>query len=433
MEQNPRRPESEQKLNHTAEREKAQMQGKSIVLTHPTEAEMKVRRAAAAREERMRKRRHKRNVRLVVILAIIAAAALAYVTGLYGASLALLGDAVDSVTIALTPGKKFPIPFTLSGFRRALPLSGGFAAVGDKDLAIYSASGNEVQRIQHGYARPSVTAGNTRVCVYNRAGYELRVESRSRTLYEMKMEDPIQLCAMSPNGTLAVFTRGKLKIYDPMFEEIYIFKTQDLPTALAAADDNKRFAAGVPYAESGMLGGKVYLLDTRRSDYITISNNEGVPVQIQYLSGKKIMVLYDSFAAVYSTEDGTELNRYSYGGRTLQSAAFSEGRTPVLLFGDGIHSALTQLTILNSDLQEIGSAQVNANANSVAAAREGAFVLTNNGVLCYALDGVFCGKIESATKPETLIRGRKIFLLEQNQVSILEMPAHPENDSGSKK
>ncbi len=431
MEQIPRRPGQESKVNQSAERENAQIQGNSIVLTHPTEAEMKVRRAAAAREERMRKRKHKRNVRLAAALAIIAACVLAYFTGLYGASLALLGDAVDSVTIALTPGKGFPIPFTLSGFQSALPLAGGFAAVGDKDLAMYSANGNEVRRIQHGYARPSITAGSTRVCIYNRAGHELRVESRSRTLYEAKMEDPIQLCTMSPNGTLAVFTRGRLRVYDPMFKEIYVFKTQDLPTAMSFAEDNRRFAAGVPYAEGGMLGGRVYLMDTRRSEYVTISNNEGVPVRLQYLTGKKIMVLYDSFAAVYSTEDGTELSRYDYGGRMLQSTAFSEGRTPILLFGDGVHSAMTQLTILNSELEEIGRANVNANANRVAAGREGAFVLTNNGVLCYALDGVFCGKVETQTKPEDLVRGRKTFLLGQNQVSVLEMPARPEPQSAA--
>ena len=43
--------------------------------------------------------------------------------------------------------------------------------------------------------------------------------------------------------------------------------------------------------------------------------------------------------------DGTELYRYSYGGRTLQSAAISAGKNAVLLFGDGVHGALTQLTL----------------------------------------------------------------------------------------
>lgn len=103
------------------------------------------------------------------------------------------------------------------------------------------------------------------------------MESRSRTLFENKFDDAIQLCAMSPNGTLAVFTKSKLYVYDPMFENIYTFQTQDLPTALAFAGDNRQFAAGCPYAEGGALGGTVYLMDTRKDEYVTIRNTEGMP------------------------------------------------------------------------------------------------------------------------------------------------------------
>ena len=130
--------------------------------------------------------------------------------------------------------------------------------------------------MQHGYGRPAITAGNTRVCVYNRAGKELRVESRSRTLFENKFDDAIQLCAMSPNGTLAVFTKSKLNVYDPMFENIYhlpdagpAYSSSRLPA------DNRQFAAGCPYAEGGALGGTVYLMDTRKDEVCHHSQYRG--------------------------------------------------------------------------------------------------------------------------------------------------------------
>ena len=122
-------------------------------------------RSSAARIERIRRRKRMRRIRAAAVCAVLLAAVLAYFTGIYGASLALLGDAVDSIGIALTPSPGYPVSFTLSGYQNALPLAGGFVAVGDKDLAIYSAGGNEVRRIQHGYGRPAITAGNTRVCV----------------------------------------------------------------------------------------------------------------------------------------------------------------------------------------------------------------------------------------------------------------------------
>lgn len=374
---------------------------------------------------RMRKRMRKLRAAGLAAIALTAllAAVLAGVAGVYGASLALLGDVVDSVNIALTPGPGYPIAFTLSGFRSAVPLAGGFAAVGEQDLVLYAANGNELRRIQHGYGRPDVTAGNTRVCLYNRSGRELRVESRSRTLYESKFEDAIQLCAMSPNGSLAVFTRSKLLVYDPMFQNIYTFRTQELPTAMAFASDNRQLAVGCPYAEGGALGGTVYLMDTGRDEYITIRNTQGLPLKIQYLSTSEVLVLYDTFAAVYAASDGAQLYRFEYGGRTLQSAAVSADGHAVLLFGDGVHGAITQLTVLDAALAVTGAANLNERARSVAAGRTHAFVLTNDGVLCYGLDGAFAGAVVTEKKPLAAVDARqKILLLTQGQASELEPP-----------
>lgn len=376
----------------------------------------------------IRKRKRMRRLRAAGLaaaaLTVLLAAILAGVAGLYGTSLALLGDVVDSVRIALTPGPGYPVPFTLSGYRSAVPLTGGFAAVGEQDLVLYAANGSELRRIQHGYGRPGLTAGSTRVCLYNRSGKELRVESRSRTLFENKFEDAIQLCAMSPNGTLAVFTKSKLMVFDPMFECIYTFRTQELPTALAFADDNRRFAAGCPYAVGGALGGTVYLMDTGRDEYVTIRTAEGLPLKLQYLSASELLVIYDTFAAVYATADGAELHRFDYGGRTLQSAAVSAGKYAVLLFGDGVHGATTHLTVLSAALGVAGEADVNERAQSVAADRTHAYVLTNGGVLCYGLDGAFAGLVVSEEKPLAAVAsGGKTLLLTQGQAAALQPPS----------
>ena len=145
-------------------------------------------RSSAARIERIRRRKRMRRIRAAAVCAVLLAAVLAYFTGIYGASLALLGDAVDSIGIALTPSPGYPVSFTLSGYQNALPLAGGFVAVGDKDLAIYSAGGNEVRRIQHGYGRPAITAGTVSVTRspsrFRRASFRLPSTAFCRTMYE---------------------------------------------------------------------------------------------------------------------------------------------------------------------------------------------------------------------------------------------------------
>lgn len=403
---------------------------RGVRIVHSTGKQNKKARAPRGNTERLekiRRRKRLRRLRFAMAAVLLLAGLLAGFAGVYGASLTLLGDWIDAAVIALSPGR-YPVPFTLSGFREALPLSGGFAAVGQQDLVLYAAGGEELRRIQHGYARADITAGNTRVCIYNRTGRNLRVESRSRTLFEHTFDNAIQLCAMSPNGTLAVFTRSLLTVYDPLFEEIYSFRTQELPTAMAFCSDNRHLAAACVRAEGGALGGILYLMDTERDEYVTVTSTEGLPLQMQYLSRGKLLVVYDTFAAVYKTEDGAELFRYSYDGRTLQSAAFGGNGQTALLFGDGAQGANAQLVLLDDELAVTASTAAGARTLSVAVGRSGVYVLRYDSVLCCSAEGVPEHTVITQSRPLAVLgHGAKPLLLTQGQAGYLDtQPAETE-------
>lgn len=381
-------------------------------------------RGKLVRLERIRKKRRARRIRVTVVCTVLMAGILVYFTGLYGASLALLGDTVDSIRIALTPGPGFPVQASIPGYMESQPLAGGFAAVGEQDMVIYSASGNKVRSLQHGFANPCIVAGNTRVCIYDRSGTQLKVENRSQTLYETKFDQPIFLCAMSPNGTLAVFIEGGLKAYDPMFNKILEFNTDDLPTAMAFSSDNKHFAVACPKAQNGALGSVVYLLSTDMEDYsqaVTVQVSDGIPLKVEYLDRQNVLVVYDRFAAIYGVTDGTEKARYDFGAEQLQSAAVS-GKSTVLLFGDGEHTELTRFVVLDMNLTVVGQSNVPVRANSVAASRSGVYVLTNTAVYCYGLDGSAGAVVEPGAKPLAVIEADHLLLLTQEQILDLEAP-----------
>lgn len=383
-----------------------------------------VERGKLVRLERIQKKRRARRIRVAVVCTVLLAGILVYFTGLYGASLALLGDTVDSIRIALTPGSGFPVKASIPGYVESQPLAGGFVAVGEQDLVIYAANGNKVRTLQHGFANPCITAGNTRVCIYDRSGTQLRVENRSQTLYENQFDQSIFLCAMSPNGTLAVFLDGGLKVYDPMFNNIFEFKTEDLPTAMAFSDDNRNFAVACPKAGNGGLGSVIYLLNTGMEDYsqaVTVQVSDGIPLKVEYLDRQSVLVVYDRFAAIYNVSDGTEKARYDFGANQLQSAAVS-GKNTVLLFGDGEHTELTRFVVLDTNLAAVGQAAVPVRANSVAASRSGVYVLTNTLVYCYGLDGSDNGSVDPGAKPLAVIDADRLLLLTQEQILDLDAP-----------
>ena len=378
------------------------------------------------RIERMRKRRKVRRIRILVVCVLILAGILAYFTGIYGTSLALMGDVLDSISIAVTPGDGFPAVFDVSGFRSAEPLAGGFAAVGSKDLALYAANGKLIRTLQHGYARPSITTGNTRVCIYNRGGKELRVESRTRNLYTLTAENPLLLAEMSANGTLAVATQSRLSVYDPLFNEIWYWQTDQIPMSLAFCSDNKQFTAACLTPENGAMGTTLYFFTTQADAPIaTVKAEDGIPVTMKYLTRKELLVVYDTFAAVYDTTTGTELAHYDYAGRTLQSASTGAGKNTVLLFGTPTHTALTGFVVLNDKLAEIGTASMHTRTFSVSAGRTAVYLLTQNSVLTYGLDGVFYGETPLQETPLAMLTARDTILISQTAADKFNTPPKP--------
>lgn len=394
-------------------------------------------RAQMTRIERIRAKRRARRMRAAAVCVLVLAGVLAYFTGLYGASLSLLGDVYDSVTIALTPGPGFPAELELTGFVSAKPFAGGLAAVGDQDVVILSANGNEVRRIQHTYARPAVAAGNTRLCVYNRAGTELVVESRSKNLFQHTTQEPIHLCAMSPNGTLAVFTQGGLTVYDPMFTDIFQFKTTETPTAMAFARDNRQFAVACLAGVDGALGTTVYLFttdpDAPAQATATIQNTDGMALRIFYPDNSRVLVVYDTACALYSAADGSQIARYEYGGRRLQSAELSDGGNDlVLLFGDGTHSSQTALAVLETEaLATVGTARVGRTAKGLAATRTAAYVLTSDGALCYSLSGELFDEMQVSGRTLALVAADEPLLIVEGQVQQLPVPGRASRRSTS--
>lgn len=199
----------------------------------------------------------------VVLVVLIIAAIMAVGSGLLGTSIAMLGDMTDSISLYLNrAGAGWPANTGIRTPTQVEPLAGGFVEMDNEDVAVYSAYGAKIRTIQPGYARPALAVGNTRFVLYNRAGKELTVQSRTRQLYAKSFNNAIMLCEMAQNGTLAVVTESdryaaEVMVYDASFSgDPFTWKltsTDGTPIALSFATDNHRFAAATVAARDGQL------------------------------------------------------------------------------------------------------------------------------------------------------------------------------------
>ena len=379
----------------------------------------------------IRHKKRMRRLRWLCACVVFLAAVLAYFTGLYGASASVLGDKFDTLRALFSEGQEFPFTVRAQGLQNAQPLGGGFVMLTDNELSIYAANGALLRTVPHAYARPAMAAGNTRLCLYHRGGTILTVESRSRTLWEYSAQNAIELCAMSPGGTLAIAQRGQVSVYTPLFEEIFTFYTSEHVTAMAFAKDNRHFAVGCPGSENGALSGKVYLFTTdpnaaEEADAV-LENPDGMPLKIFYPSASRVVVVYDNYMALYDVQTGSELARFDYGGLPVQSASMGAGGNLVLLFGDGEHSAQTRVVLFDSELNVTGQASVGARTFSVTAGRQEAYVLAAGGVYCYGPDGTLWGTQQTESRPLAVVAAQKTVLLTASSASELQFSAPQEN------
>ena len=381
------------------------------------------------RLEKIRHKRRLRRWRRIGVCVLVCLAIVAYFTGVFGASAALLADTLDTVNMMMRPAAGYPIPVTESGFVQSGDIAGGYVVLNQHDVKVYSSGGNEFYTVQHNYSNPAMALAGSRFCIYARGGNTLTVYSRSRVLFENKYQDAILHCSMSQNGMLGVFHESGLTIYDPMFQVVFEWRTTQVPTAMVFADDNRQFAVASPEVYGGALGGKVFLYttDTNAPDAPTavIESADGIPIGLKYLTRKTILVIYNTHCAVYNTVDGTELARYDYNAQSLQSwQTTPDNSSVVLLFGDGEHSSMTKLCVLDASMNQKAACAVHRIAVQLVVTRSQAHVVTSNSVLTYALDTTLTAEYKTESYISTLIDAGKLFLMTEEEITVFSPPAN---------
>ena len=395
-----------------------------------------------SRLDAVRRKMRARHLRRVVLGGILILAAVLWLVCTFGSGMALAGDLSESLRIGLTPGGGFPVKTNIDEILQVEPLAGGFAELGRSDLAVVSSSGRVLRTIQHGYSRPAIAVGGHRFCLYGRAGTELRVESRTKTLDTMTFDNPLLLCSMAQNGSFAAVTRSgrfaaELQVYDHAMQFVFGWSPTDAegtPVRVSFADDNRRLAVGTLRAEDGRIGSGIYWLNIRKDQVQASAWIPGSTVlELRWLTGDKLLAVFDTHTAVYEADTGTELARYEYNGGTLLAVDTSAKNTALLL-NDGMGGISARLAVLDDDLVPLCETDVQDGAFGVVCTRTAAYSLAQNSVRSYTLAGELEWESPLTETPKALLDTKHLLLFTGVQADPLEPPgkkaaAEPESDT----
>ena len=360
--------------------------------------------------EQARARVRARRLRRTAFLVAVLTAVVLFTTGLVGSSVALVKDCVDTTRIALMPGPGWPQQTGVMEPTQVLPMTGGFVELGSDSCVVYSRTGTRLNSIQSGYGRPALAAGKTRFVLYNRSGNELRVESRTQTLYTKKLENNIFLCAMSDNGTLAVVTddvssMAELLVYSPAMEQQLrwnMTSNDGAPLRMAFSPDSRRLAAAAVTAGGGQMQTNLYVVTLAQGDPVNVGSQSGVPQWVGWLSGTTLLAVYDSRAILYNAAGG-ERARYEFGGSTLRDVSVDSAGNVALLLASG---QVCQLVTLDKELNVQYSGNVTT-SNKVVRRGELVYLLTDSTVESRTSAGEYQWSQSLTARPQALLADAK--------------------------
>ncbi len=377
------------------------------------------------RIEQIRRRKSEKRLRRAVLAVLVLTGIFLYLGGVFAGSINFFGDLLDTAKITLLPGDGWPATLDIEGLVDAKPLGGGVALCGKSELQLYSPTAKLLRTVQHGYAEPAMVTGNARVCVYNRGGKELRVESRSRTLATKSYDYPILTVGMSPGGTMAVATKAErylasITVYSPTFDEIYYaYLAENYPLALAVSQDGKHLAIACMQVENGSFGTRLLLYDMTKSDtaagqtVVDIADN--APLQLRYLPTGELVVVCDGFAGIYNAETGQQVARYDYGGRTLL-AADGYGKNTLLVFGTAGSSTASSCVLLGETLQQLAVVSPGVDVQDVALGAEYFYALGKKAAVGYTLAGEEVDRQGLPAEGMKIVPGKAAFTITAKEI-----------------
>ena len=375
--------------------------------------------------EQARERVRLRRLRRAAVIVLLLAAAVVFGTGILGSSLGAAKDMVDTVRIALLPEQGYPQKTGIQTVYQAEALSGGYVVLGQEGCLVYSENGHLLHSIQAGYGRPALAAGKDRFVLYNRAGKELRVASRTQTLYTKSYENSLYLCAISDGGRVAAVTSdpryvAKLMVYSSTMEELLswsISSSDGTPVRMAFSPGGSQLAVAALTARDGQVVTNLYLLDVSAGDPVLLASAaSSMPQWLGWVSSRSILAVFDDHVSLFDLS-GSELARRDYSGEQLASVSVDE-KGLALLFGSG-SSSRALITDLQLNTQYEGAVPA---ANRIVRGGESFYLLCDSSVERFTLAGEYQNSWPLEAKPQALLAGKRLLLLSGNTVQQLEIP-----------
>lgn len=383
---------------------------------------MKERILDTAHLEKIRRKKRMRKIRAAVVLCLILVVILVWLTGIGSLYVTRVSDFLETIELRMRTGTGFPVPLVMGTETQGGSMTAAAVLMDEKEVFVYSDTGSALRNFQHGYARPGLTVGNTRFCVYNQGGKELRVEGRSRNYGTLNTAKPIQFVTMGDRGSFAVFTQSdsyqaRMAVYNDAMDEVYSwYCAEEYPVAATFADHDKKMAVGCISSGGGTMFSVIYLVD--KNDGEILLRRENCVVLAVGARSDSIVVVYDDAVVTYDLRTLEQKDLYPLRD-TLLCCDIDAEEGILLVQGDSSRGAGVTLNILSDELVSLRSVTVGEEVTQCVLRDRTAYLMKKRMISCYTMDAVPTKDRPAGVDAEFLPEHKPICLIDSSELLLL--------------
>ena len=244
------------------------------------------------------------------------------------AGLSSLGDMIKG-------GPGYPIDAPGGKIKGMYQNDSGIILLNETTLYIYNTSGSEVYSNLHRMGNPQVQTSGTMMLNYDRGSKTYAAYSRNNPFYNGSTDEAIRCGAISQNGCIAIATQTenaqtRVTVLDSRQREQYVWKTDNVVTALAMSDNGSAVAIASSYAQAGELKNVLTVLKNgQEQNRYELANQLILALEFD---GSNVRCITDKNAFILGTE-GKIIGQFDYKGQSLAAFAMYENGV-ALVFGD---------------------------------------------------------------------------------------------------
>lgn len=363
---------------------------------------------------------------VIIVLALILAFAVVFVIASFFGTMPFSGVfARIGAYFSGDDGSAFPIEVDSANTLAIDSCPGGFYILSDTDIKIYDQTGSLRLTEQYTYTSPAICAGEYGTVVYDRDGTGYMIIKKYKLVFQGDSGGGnILTVTVGKNGNRAFSVRSSdatsvLKVTDSKANDLFIFNcAYEHIISIALSDDGKYIAAASIGAEDGDIMSTVYVFsyDYKEALYTHIFEGETV-INVRFLSNSLLNIFTDG--GIYTVKKLDELTEVkTFYSSELGYFSNADNGISVLASTKYGSSNLCELFVTDKKGKELFTKDVEKSVSDVYTNGKYVFLLADNNVLVYNLNGECINEIElSADTEKIFANNRYVYFCSSDKIS----------------